>query len=226
MSGYVERQYAKTIAALAVDIHQPRLLELIRRYLYNKENPRIPHQGFNVALSDCPHLQSRIHVYHSVAATFHAPSDPSGVGGMRREHIRASPSWFKTSKPRFDPVFLKFDQLGRSADPFCVARALLFFSIKYQAVEHCCALMQWYEIIGDEPDEETGMWIVRPARHNGILPTLTVTDISSIFRAAHLIGVYTSQIPRGLRHYDSLEVFKSFYVNKYADHHAFDYLHF
>jgi len=226
MAVTIQRQYAKTITTLATDLKQPKLLELIRRFLYNEDKPCIPYQGFDVALSECPYPSSRIHVYHSAACVFHAPSDPSGLGGMRREHIRVTPRWFRTSKPRFDSVFLKCDQLGRPADPFCAARVLLLFSIKYKGIERHCALVHWYEILGEEPDEETGMWIVRNGRQNGILPNLTVVNIDWIFRAVHLIAVYgATYIPRHLRQHDSLEAFKTYYVNKFADHHVFDYLH-
>jgi len=227
MAATIQRQYAKTITTLATDLKQPKLLGLIRRFLYNEDNPCIPYKGFDVALSECPYPSSRIHVYHSAACVFHAPSDPSGTGGMRREHIRVTPKWFKTSKPRFDTVFLKRDQLGRPADPFCAARVLLLFSIKYKGIERHCALVHWYEILGNEPDEETGMWIVRNGRRNGTLPNLTVIDIDCIFRAVHLIGVYGSiRIPRELQQHHSLDAFETFYVNKFADHHAFDYLHY
>ncbi|KAF8805514.1 hypothetical protein BYT27DRAFT_7104339, partial [Phlegmacium glaucopus] len=49
----------------------------------------------------------------------------------------------------------------------------------------------------------------------------SVVHIDSILRAAHLIGVYSSEfIPQTLTHSQSLHAFKLFYVNKYIDHHA------
>ncbi|KAF9230383.1 hypothetical protein BU15DRAFT_57302, partial [Melanogaster broomeanus] len=35
----------------------------------------------------------RIKIFHSATSTFVLPSDPSGIGSMQREYIRAMPSW-------------------------------------------------------------------------------------------------------------------------------------
>ncbi|KAG1739910.1 uncharacterized protein EDB91DRAFT_373346 [Suillus paluster] len=43
-----------------------------------------------VTLLEFPHYTCRISVFSSVSPTFHAPS---GIGGMKHEHIRACPSW-------------------------------------------------------------------------------------------------------------------------------------
>ncbi|KAF7341356.1 hypothetical protein MVEN_01872100 [Mycena venus] len=56
---------------------------------------------------DIPKLP--ISVYHSAVATFYAPSDPSGICGMRREHIRSTPTWRKHG-PRRDCVFVVENQ--------------------------------------------------------------------------------------------------------------------
>ena len=39
---------------------------------------------------------SQVSVFHSAVATFYALSDISGIRGMRREHIRSTPSWHAT----------------------------------------------------------------------------------------------------------------------------------
>jgi hypothetical protein len=64
-----------------------------------------------------------------------------------------------------------------------VGRVRLFFSFKFQKKFYPCALVQWFSHIGDEADEDTGMWIVKPD------PTLSVVHLDTILRAAHLIGV-------------------------------------
>ncbi|KAG1877838.1 hypothetical protein DFJ58DRAFT_648158 [Suillus subalutaceus] len=47
--------------------------------------------------------------------------------------------------------------------------------------------------------------------------------IETVFRAAHLIPIYSSEyIPPSLKFYQSLDTFDSFYINKYVDHHAFE----
>lgn len=193
------------------------------RYLYD---PVDVSSSFKTTLVACPVPDNRIDVYYSAAATFYAPSDPSGTGGMRREHIRATPSWFKSGQPRFDCAFVKHDRCGESSGGPHVVRILLFFGFKCDGIYHRCALVQWFEHTADQPDDETGMWVVRRARRNQGLPTASVIPISSIIRAAHLIGVYgTALVPRELKHYQSLDSFRTFYVNKFADHHAFELLH-
>ena len=50
---------------------------------------------------------------------------------------------------------------------------------------------------------------------------MTVVHLDTILRGAHLIPVYGSSfIPPHFRHSWSLDAFKAFFVNKYADHHA------
>ncbi|KAF9784557.1 hypothetical protein BJ322DRAFT_1006988 [Thelephora terrestris] len=50
----------------------------------------------------------RVSVFHSATATFRAPSNPSGPGGMYREVIRSTPWWTRgdVSGPRRDCVFV------------------------------------------------------------------------------------------------------------------------
>lgn len=72
------------------------------------------------------------------------------------------------------------------------------------------------------------MRIVRPAplHDRTHLVAKSIIQNDSIIRAAHLIPVYgTRPVARELRHYHSLDAFDLFYVNKFADHHAFDMLH-
>ena len=50
-----------------------------------------------------------------------------------------------------------------------------------------------------------------------------LVHIDAIVRAAHLIGIAgDSTIPHGLLPSDALDVFKSFYINKFIDYHAFE----
>ncbi|KAJ7754298.1 hypothetical protein B0H14DRAFT_3096710 [Mycena olivaceomarginata] len=77
-----------------------------------------------------------------------------------------------------------------------VARVRLFFSFTHDGIDYPCALVGWFKKVGRSPDSETGMWIVEP----------------------EMKGV--GYIPTGFRYTYSLDVFKSFHVNKYIDHHA------
>ncbi|KAJ7240912.1 hypothetical protein C8J57DRAFT_1085481 [Mycena rebaudengoi] len=50
---------------------------------------------------------------------------------------------------------------------------------------------------------------------------LDIIHIDTILRGAHLIGIYGADFfPRYFPHSASLDRFKAFYINKYADHHS------
>ena len=68
------------------------LQEAIHCFLYNQVNPDAEIPGDRVDLCLCPLFQGRVWVFHSAAATFCAPSDQSGIGGMCHEIIHATPS--------------------------------------------------------------------------------------------------------------------------------------
>ena len=81
--------------------------------------------------------------------------------------------------------------------------------------------MQWYSRVADEPDEDTGMWIVEPDFYPDGSQVMEVIHLDSVVRAAHLLGVCDDFVPVDISHCDSLDTFASFFVNKFADHHAF-----
>ena len=96
-----------------------------------------------------------------------------------------------------------------------------FFSFKYLGTVYPCAIIRWFDRIGDGPNVDTGMWMVHTRNTQGI----TIIHIDTIYHAAQLIPIYASQ-----QNIDAVSVkpneaynkFYSFYVNKFADHHAFE----
>jgi hypothetical protein len=62
---------------VAAEYGRPRLVYLIRRFLYGQLYDRSP-------LSDdkLPEFHAKVSVHTSAVTTFYAPSDLSGVGGM------------------------------------------------------------------------------------------------------------------------------------------------
>ena len=202
----------------------PGFPQLLRCFLYDQTYPdaRIP--SSHVSIDACPAFQGKISVFPSASATFRAPSDPSGPRGMRREYIRATPTW-RSSHSRYDCVFVNARPELPGMCGLEIARVFLFFAFVHEGTRYPCALVQWFSVIGDEPEEETGYWMVEPEFHEDGQPYLAVIHLESIFRAAHLLPVYNSISPlvrRSLTMHDSLDEFKVFYVNKFADHHAFD----
>jgi hypothetical protein len=203
------------------EVNQPDFLQLIRRFLHDQlyANSETESSGDHSTL---PHFHGRVSVYLSAISTFHAPSDLSGISGMRRERIRATPSW-KKGPPRYDCVFVSTDPAADGFLGLDVARVRLFFSIDFCGVTYPCALVQWMSRSSSRPDEDTGMWVVEPDFNADGSPLMSVIHLDSILRAAHLIGVCGNEfLPKELSFHHSLDAFLSFYVNKFIDHHAFE----
>jgi hypothetical protein len=194
---------------------------LLSRFLYDQLYPDNILSSSDVPLTACPSFTGKIRVHNSAVCTFHAPSDPSGVGGMHREHIRAVPMW-RNSSCRYDCAFVNRNSDLAGMKGMDVVRILLFFSFNFSGTTYPCALVRWFTIIGDEPDEDTGMWIVQPEVNQDGLPVISIIHLDCVVRAAHLIGVFgNTPIPKTLLFSQSLDSFKFFYVNKFIDHHAF-----
>ena len=72
------------MAELSAELEIPRLGEFIRWFLFQQSNPQDPHDLINVPLHKCPMYDGKVKVFNAASTTFYAPSDISGVGGMRR----------------------------------------------------------------------------------------------------------------------------------------------
>ena len=139
---------------------------------------------------------------------------------MRKEIIRACHSW-RNRGPRYDCVYVETDPSLIGFDGLHVARVWLFFAFEYAGKRHECALVHWYHSNSDEPDELTGMWIVKKEKDRRGIPVTSVISIDSILRAAHLIPVYGAQsVDKYHDHRRTLDTFDRFYVNKFIDCHA------
>ena len=130
----------KDLRDLAQYIHQPHLPELVRQFLYSREHPHFNGPLSEVPLNECPIYTGQVQAYPSAIATYFAPSDPSGVTGMRRERIRATHSWRK-GDARYDCVFVEADPELPGFQGLLVARVFLFFSLKHEGVVYPCALI-------------------------------------------------------------------------------------
>ncbi|KAJ7196663.1 hypothetical protein GGX14DRAFT_375923 [Mycena pura] len=215
------RKVPRDVHELARYMDQPLLHELIRRFLYDVQNPGADIPGSHVDPAHCPPFASKVYMYSSARAIFHAPSDISGVGGMRFERIRATKSWYGGA-PRYDCVFLPQNNGLAGFRGLRAARVFMFFRFKYDGVQYPCALIHWHVTRGREPDPDTRMWVVAPEEwRGGYGRRLEVVYLDRIFRGAHLVGMAGREfLPIDFTFSDSLDGFKAFYVNKYADHHA------
>ncbi|KAF9234302.1 hypothetical protein BU15DRAFT_90031 [Melanogaster broomeanus] len=193
------RGRARSVPALAIELGVPGLSRLIGQFLYeqpHKESTSTPH---------FPVFAGRVKVFHSATATFVSPSDPSGIGSM------------------YDCIFVSTDDTDEGMLSMEVARVLSFFSFVYTNGDtYPCALVHWFDRIADETDELTGMWMVRPSFLEEGSKNLAVIHIDSIVRSAHLLPIFGNErVPPFINFHNSLDIYRSFYINRFADHHAF-----
>ena len=207
---------------IAAEIEQPNLPYLIQRFIYKQQSDHVSDSDSSVSESALATFYGRITVYPSAVATFHAPSDISGIGGMRRERIHAVKSWRK-GPGRYDTIFVNTDPSIEGMQGLEVARVQLFFSFSHDNVEYPCALVHWFSRVGDLPDDHTGMWIVEPDITDDGEPFTSIIHLDTIVRASHLLPVFGQGcVSKTLSFTNTLDAFTRFYVNKYVDHHAFE----
>ncbi|KAF8127961.1 hypothetical protein EV363DRAFT_1400845 [Boletus edulis] len=206
-----QQNRARTVMGLAEEIGVP-VSDLLRRFLHQQLYPNDNQD------------QPQISVFNSASVRFYAPSDISGLGGMRTEYVRSAPNW-QNEGSRRDCVFILDDVEPRkiSMHVLSIACVFAFFSFKFRGALYQCAVIWWFDKIDDGPDEDTGMWMVQPSYLPNHSPRYAIVDIKSIYRAAHLIPIYGKHFIRtDLTPHDSYDAFRAFYVNKYGDHHAFE----
>ncbi|CDO70545.1 hypothetical protein BN946_scf184573.g13 [Trametes cinnabarina] len=150
------RRLPKQLEDVAAYLGYPTLPSLIRFFLYDQLSPDANMTGEDAGLAACPVFSGRIKVFPSATAIFHAPSDPSGIRGMRQERIRATRIWHG-GRARRDCVYVMKDANLPGFRGLHVARVHVFFSFVFQARLYECALVSWYTPVGDEPDPDTGM---------------------------------------------------------------------
>jgi len=210
-------------------IGQHDLPDLVWHFLFYQLHPDSDIEPDALSLEQCPVLwDSRVSVFHSATAIFRTPRNPSGPGGMYREVIRFTPWWAKgeITGPRRDCIFVdggESDALGMQG--LLVACVHLFFRFSFASVEYPCALVHWYTTVGTGPDSSTGLWVVEPKYTRGHrYRNMSVIHLDSIIRGAHLLPRFPSntQVYREINYTQTLDVYRSFYVNKYIDHHAFE----
>jgi hypothetical protein len=203
-------------------LEQPTFPTLVKKFLYRQLYPNSELSFLEAQEASYLEIDGNIHTFNSAIATFRAPSDTCGIYGMRREHIRATTSW-QGGPARYDCILINSDPNTTGALGFEVARTFQFFSFQHQGKTYPCALVQWYSYVGEEPDEDTGFWIVEPDTHDDNSPHLGIVLVDAIYRAVHLMPAYSTSefIDKTITRHTSLNMFHRFYVNHFIDHHIF-----
>lgn len=99
----------------------------------------------------------------------------------------------------------------------------LFFSFSHEGQIYPCALIEHFSRVGRGPDPNTGMWKVKLLLDRQKNRVQTVEHLDVIYQSAHLIPVFgDGPLPDDFHFSFSLDVFNSYYVNRYADHHTFE----
>ena len=83
------------------EIDEPRLTQLIQEFIHEQRHPRSSAHD----IPNLPPFYEKITIHTSAIATFHAPSDLSGIGGMKREHIHAIKHW-RNGPGRYDMMLI------------------------------------------------------------------------------------------------------------------------
>ncbi|KAI6141331.1 hypothetical protein BKA82DRAFT_4018909 [Pisolithus tinctorius] len=192
----------RTVGALAAELCLPQLPNILHHFLYSQLFPTDDLD--DIVLNECSPYDGSVHVYNSACSTFFALSDLCGLYGMHCEHIRSCPMW-RNEGPCFNCIFVVTDP-------------------EAEGTLHPCAVVCWFNRMGDGPDKATGMWIICPSYNAHNVPHIAIIHINVIYHAAHLIPVYAAHNinTRDIKPHDSYDTFNSFYVNKFADHHAFE----
>jgi hypothetical protein len=221
----LEYSYPQDLPGLAIYIRQPSFPAALRRFVYQQRHPDAE------ALPDIlPQFSSKINVFHSAVATFYAPSDTCGVGGMQRERIRSNCRW--KGAPRRDTVFVAMGDRneGNGSEVMgnmLVARVLLFFSYRDPVLhgkEFPCALVNWFMPVSEERNETLGMWEVKEETVRGEA-TLEVIHLDSVVRGAHLLPHYGSGfLTEDFDYRDALDVFRTYFVNHFVNYHTHELL--
>jgi hypothetical protein len=211
----------------AESLKQPSFPKLLRKFLYQQLQVHASDNTASSPQDSHPRIRvnGRIHVFNSAVSTFYAPSDISSVTSMRREHIRATPSWRK-GQARYDTILVNSNPEVEGVRGFEIARVFLFFTFWHENKEYPCALIQWYSHVGSEPDGDTGLWMVEPDTDESGDPHLAIIHLDSIYRAVHLLPAHQNStfVDRTITMYSSLDTFRLFYINNFADHQSFEVL--
>ncbi|KIK96899.1 hypothetical protein PAXRUDRAFT_137456, partial [Paxillus rubicundulus Ve08.2h10] len=103
---------------------------------------------------------------------------------------------------------------------------LCLFSLPFFSKTFPCALVHWYKHIVSWPDNTTWLWMVHSSFEDDRLCKLSVIHLDSIFCAVHLLPILgnSDSIHPVVNLHNSLDAFKGYYVNKFAEHHSFENL--
>ena len=138
---------------------KPDFCQQLQHFIQDQLQDSSPESDTASSSSMLPALPTKIATYASAVATFYAPSDISGIGGMRSERICAVDTW-RHGNGWNDCMFINTDPTQPGMRGLDVTCTRLFFSFVHEQVKYFCAFVEWFSQIGDCADENMGMWSV------------------------------------------------------------------
>ena len=83
--------------------------------------------------------------------------------------------------------------------------------------------MHWYPT-SNKPEASTGLWAVQPESTLWGMHHMSMIHIDAIIHGAHLLLQFLSDAPvyQEINYMNVLDIYTSFYVNKFIDHHSFE----
>ncbi|KAH8983940.1 hypothetical protein EDB92DRAFT_1803467, partial [Lactarius akahatsu] len=68
------------------------------------------------------------------------------------------------------------------------------------------------------------LWVIQPETNADGTPAVAVIHLDSVLCGAHLLPIFgDSFMSIDLSPHNSLDAFKTYYINKYIDYHAFEF---
>lgn len=162
---------------------------MIQQFLYNQLYPDSKIPSSQLEITVYPDFNGRISIFYCASATFHAPSDISGVNGMHHEFIQATPSW-RQGAPQYDCIYINSAGESEGMPGLEITRVMAFFAIVHDEVEYQCALVHGFSHEGTKPNDVTGLWVMEPESDGDGNPSLDIVHLDSIYCAAHLLPVF------------------------------------
>ena len=157
-------------------------------------------------------LSSKINIYTSAIAIFHAPSDIYGIHGMAREQVHVTPRWGKFQVPHYNMTFVVTNPDIPGMGGLDIARVKFSFSFEHCNRTYPCALVHWFSKIGEEPDVNTGMWQVEPDFDAEGEPLHAVIHIDTMIHAVHLLSEPDGPLSASVTYVSAPDLFVSFYM--------------
>jgi hypothetical protein len=141
---------------------------------------------------------------------------------MHREMIRSTDLWYGQYERR-DTVLVQAPGNNPIMGGLKVARVVRFLAFAHLDERYEAVLVEWFDIVGQQPDELTGMWKVKPRLRGCGTRALALIPLASVMRGCHLIPVYgDASVPEKYHFSHAHHDFQAFYLNHYADYHAFE----